>query len=46
MVESVLEEAKQQYAEKAEVHPPKVTIDGKVYLPPPPTKPEAHGLFW
>ncbi|XP_039131700.1 V-type proton ATPase subunit E-like [Dioscorea cayenensis subsp. rotundata] len=45
LVESVLEEAKQQYAEKAEVHPPKVTIDGKVYLPPPPTKPEAHGLF-
>ncbi|KAH7661715.1 Diacylglycerol acyltransferase protein [Dioscorea alata] len=45
LVESVLEEAKQQYAEKAKVHPPKVTIDGKVYLPPPPTQPEAHGPF-
>ncbi|KAJ0985398.1 hypothetical protein J5N97_003754 [Dioscorea zingiberensis] len=45
LVESVLEEAKQQYAEKAKVHPPKVTIDEKVYLPPPPNKREVHGPF-
>ncbi|KAJ0985387.1 hypothetical protein J5N97_003743 [Dioscorea zingiberensis] len=42
---SYKKEAKQQYAEKAKVHPPKVTIDEKVYLPPPPNKREVHGPF-
>ncbi|KAJ4978425.1 hypothetical protein NE237_009205 [Protea cynaroides] len=45
IVESVLDEAKQQYAEKAKVHPPKVTIDDCVYLPPPPTDVNSHGPF-
>ncbi|XP_008782694.2 V-type proton ATPase subunit E [Phoenix dactylifera] len=45
LVESILEEAKQEYAEKAEVHPPEITIDERVYLPPPPTDYEDHGLF-
>ncbi|KAK3017755.1 hypothetical protein RJ639_005071 [Escallonia herrerae] len=43
LVESVLEEAKKEYAEKAKVHAPKVTIDKQVYLPPPPTDSESHG---
>ncbi|KAG6640351.1 V-type proton ATPase subunit E2 [Carya illinoinensis] len=37
LVESVLEEAKQEYAGKAKVKAPKVTVDNQVYLPPPPT---------
>ncbi|XP_043699858.1 V-type proton ATPase subunit E1-like [Telopea speciosissima] len=45
LVESVLDEAKQQYAEKAKVHHPKVTIDDRVYLPPPPTDSNLHGPF-
>ncbi|KAK2981860.1 hypothetical protein RJ640_010377 [Escallonia rubra] len=43
LVESVLEEAKKEYAEKAKVHAPKVTVDKQVYLPPPPTDSESHG---
>ncbi|XP_010922792.1 V-type proton ATPase subunit E [Elaeis guineensis] len=44
LVESILNEAKQEYADKAQVHPPNVNID-RVYLPPPPTSSEAHGTF-
>ncbi|XP_059668164.1 V-type proton ATPase subunit E1-like [Cornus florida] len=43
LVGSVLEDAKKEYAEKAKVLAPKVTID-TVYLPPPPSSAEAHGL--
>ncbi|KAA8517620.1 hypothetical protein F0562_015094 [Nyssa sinensis] len=43
LVESVLEDAKREYAEKAKVHAPKVTIDKHVYLPPPPSGAESHG---
>lgn len=42
LVESVLEDAKKEYAKKASVQPPKVTVDG-VYLPPPPKSADAHG---
>ncbi|XP_022735695.1 V-type proton ATPase subunit E2-like isoform X3 [Durio zibethinus] len=41
VVESVLEEAKREYADKIKVATPKVTIDN-VYLPPPPTKADSH----
>ncbi|ONK67971.1 uncharacterized protein A4U43_C05F5780 [Asparagus officinalis] len=44
LVNSILDAAKQEYAEKAKVHPPKVTVDERVYLPPPPAGREAHGL--
>ncbi|XP_029122633.1 V-type proton ATPase subunit E isoform X3 [Elaeis guineensis] len=44
LVESVLNEAKQEYADKANVHAPKITVDN-VYLPPPPTDNEIHGTF-
>jgi len=43
LVGSVLEDAKKEYAEKAKVLAPKVTID-TVYLPPPPSSAEVHGL--
>lgn len=46
LVESILGEAKQEYAEKADVHPPEITVDERVYLPPPPTNYEDHSLFW
>lgn len=36
VVESVLEDSKREYAEKAKVHAPTITID-KVHLPPPPS---------
>ncbi|XP_072993443.1 V-type proton ATPase subunit E-like [Typha latifolia] len=45
LIQSILDEAKQEYAEKAKVHLPTVTIDQKVYLPPPPVDQEAHELF-
>jgi len=46
LVKSILDAAKQEYAEKAKVHPPKITIDDRVYLPPPPVSDEAHGPSW
>lgn len=46
LVDSVLEEAKQEYAEKAKVHPPKVAVDKQTYLPPPPSTAESHGPSW
>ncbi|KAK3212832.1 hypothetical protein Dsin_017538 [Dipteronia sinensis] len=43
VVESIVEDAKREYAEKAKVQqPPKLTIDDKVFLPPPPSKPDSH----
>ncbi|XP_027356056.1 V-type proton ATPase subunit E2 [Abrus precatorius] len=36
LVESLLEEAKKEYSEKATVQAPKITFDDRVYLPPPP----------
>uniref|UniRef100_A0A7N0V963 V-type proton ATPase subunit E n=1 Tax=Kalanchoe fedtschenkoi TaxID=63787 RepID=A0A7N0V963_KALFE len=41
LVESVLDNAVQEYAQKAGVHAPKVTID-RVYLPPPPKSADSH----
>lgn len=46
LVESILDSAKQEYAEKAKVHTPKITIDERVYLPPLPAGNEAHGPSW
>lgn len=43
LVESVLEDAKKEYAEKAKVHAPKITVDDRVYLPPPPSGVDSHG---
>ncbi|KAK2657782.1 hypothetical protein Ddye_010834 [Dipteronia dyeriana] len=42
VVESTVEDAKREYAEKAKVQPPKLTIDDKVFLPPPPSKADSH----
>ncbi|TXG57495.1 hypothetical protein EZV62_015324 [Acer yangbiense] len=42
VVESIVEDAKREYAEKAKVQPPKLTIDDKVFLPPPPSKADSH----
>ncbi|KAI9074277.1 hypothetical protein K1719_043762 [Acacia pycnantha] len=33
LVESVVDEAKKEYSEKAKVHPPRIMIDERVYLP-------------
>ncbi|XP_057513640.1 V-type proton ATPase subunit E-like [Actinidia eriantha] len=43
LVESVLEDAKREYAQKAKVQAPKITIDNRVHLPPPPSGAESHG---
>ncbi|OWM85261.1 V-type proton ATPase subunit E [Punica granatum] len=45
LVESVLDSAKEEYAQKANVHPPDVIVDHHVYLPPPPSHHNAHGSF-
>ncbi|KAM5560742.1 V-type proton ATPase subunit E2 [Rosa sericea] len=44
LVESVLEEAKKIYADKG-FAPPKITIDDRVYLPPPPKGGDSHEPF-
>ncbi|XP_021767354.1 V-type proton ATPase subunit E1-like [Chenopodium quinoa] len=41
-VEYVLEDSKREYAEKAKVQAPTITIDD-VYLPPPPSASQEHG---
>lgn len=46
VVESVLEEAKKAYADKASASVPKVTIDDRVFLPPPPKGGDSHEPFW
>lgn len=46
LVDSVLEEAKQEYAAKAKVHAPKINVDKSVYLPPPPKGADSHGPSW
>ncbi|KAK9143919.1 hypothetical protein Syun_013319 [Stephania yunnanensis] len=43
LVESVLDAAKDEYAEKAGVYPPEIIVDSKVYLPPAPSHHNAHG---
>lgn len=43
---SVLEDAKREYAEKAQVKAPEVAIDKHVYLPPPPSSAECHKPSW
>ncbi|CAI8616809.1 unnamed protein product [Vicia faba] len=47
LVESLLEEAKKEYSEKAKVESPKITLDDRVYLPPHPknTAVESHEPF-
>ncbi|CAF1968150.1 unnamed protein product [Brassica napus] len=46
VVESIIEDAKKHYAEKAKVASPNITIDEKVFLPPPPNPklPDSHDL--
>ncbi|GMP51566.1 hypothetical protein CsSME_00017749 [Camellia sinensis var. sinensis] len=46
LVESVLDDAKHEYIDKAGVHAPKITIDKRVYLPPPPSSEDSHGPSW
>uniref|UniRef100_A0A2P2KXE7 V-type proton ATPase subunit E n=1 Tax=Rhizophora mucronata TaxID=61149 RepID=A0A2P2KXE7_RHIMU len=45
LVESVLDSAKEEYAEKVKVHPPEIIVDHHVYLPPAPSHYNAHGPF-
>ncbi|OIW11105.1 hypothetical protein TanjilG_22912 [Lupinus angustifolius] len=44
LVESVLDLAVQEYAEKANVHPPEIIVDKEVYLPPAPSDDDSHAL--
>lgn len=45
LVESVLESAAEEYAEKANVSPPEIIVDS-IFLPPAPSHHNAHGPFW
>ncbi|KAH0646872.1 hypothetical protein KY284_034756 [Solanum tuberosum] len=42
LVEDVLDAAKEEYAEKSQVHAPEVIVD-QIYLPPAPSHHNAHG---
>ncbi|XP_073054822.1 V-type proton ATPase subunit E-like [Primulina eburnea] len=44
LVNSVLNSAKEEYAQKAKVHPPEIVVDN-VNLPPAPSHHNAHGPF-
>ncbi|CAL0311403.1 unnamed protein product [Lupinus luteus] len=44
LVESVLDLAVQEYAEKANVHAPEIIVDKEVYLPPAPSDDNSHAL--
>nr|AML60994.1 V-ATPase E subunit [Phalaenopsis hybrid cultivar] len=44
-VDAVLNDAKNEYAEKAGVHPPEVIVDKNVYLPSSRTHHDTHGQF-
>ncbi|XP_078437124.1 V-type proton ATPase subunit E1-like [Wolffia australiana] len=44
LVESILEEAKREYASKANIHQPNVNVDQEVFLPPP-SQYQSSGLF-
>ncbi|KAF5730049.1 V-type proton ATPase subunit E [Tripterygium wilfordii] len=43
LVESVLDSAREDYAEKASVHSPEIFVDTNVYLPPAPSHHNSHG---
>lgn len=46
LVDFILPEAKEEYAEKANVHSPEILVDTDVFLPPAPSDDqEAHGRF-
>nr|AHA83526.1 V-type proton ATPase subunit E [Hevea brasiliensis] len=45
LVESILDSAKQEYAEKVNVHAPEIIVDNRVYLPPAPSHHNAHGPY-
>ncbi|KAI4326861.1 hypothetical protein L6164_019386 [Bauhinia variegata] len=45
LVESVLDSAAKEYADKENVHPPEIIVDKQVYLPPAPSHHNAHALF-
>lgn len=44
-IEAILKDAKREYSEKLKVQAPRVTLDTRVYLPPP-TGVDSHELFW
>ncbi|KAL8501099.1 hypothetical protein ACS0TY_020606 [Phlomoides rotata] len=44
-VESVLDSAKNEYAQKTNVHSPEVVVD-QIYLPPAPSHHDAHARSW
>lgn len=46
LVQSVLDDAKRAYAEKAGVAPLAITLDDRVYLPPPPKGVDSHEPSW
>ncbi|KAE8098987.1 hypothetical protein FH972_017006 [Carpinus fangiana] len=43
-IEAILKDVKREYSEKAKVQAPRVTLDTRVYLPPP-TGVDSHELF-
>lgn len=46
LVESIVEEAKKEFAEKTKRQAPKITMDDKFFLPPPPKSADSHEPYW
>lgn len=48
LVESLIEEAKKEYSEKANMQAPKIALDDRVYLPPSPKNSavDSHEPYW
>ncbi|EEF51297.1 V-type proton ATPase subunit E [Ricinus communis] len=45
LLESVLDSAKEEYAEKVNVHAPEIIVDNHVFLPPAPSHHNVHGPY-
>lgn len=46
IVESMLDDATEEYCEKAKVHVPEIIVDKDIFLPPAPSEDDPHAPFW
>jgi V-type H+-transporting ATPase subunit E len=46
LVDSVLESASNEYADKANVYPPEIVVDRHIFLPSAPSHYQAPGPSW
>jgi len=46
IVESMLDDASEEYCKKAKVHAPEIIVDKDIFLPPAPSDDDPHALSW